>query len=313
MSTPTTLNPAHHQYPLPHQANYPATGYYSNGQMNGSTRQTAAYFNGYAANATSDSDLRRAATSNSRHSNQLPPIQTHPSPMANNAYSSADAAMRKDNKRKPDWNEFYKNGVPHEIIVIDDDTPPPSGARRQNGYASQHTDKRQRTGNQYDPVYNQTQTSYSATQTPYYENSASTDRTTSAYVTTAPTSLGSTTSTGTYNLPPLEDGTVGQKRKRTRAQIADDTAGPAKRREVERLTPPHLVYEPPKQPIIKAKEVHVEVIRDVCGCTPSKRRYCAHTKQKQNANDRFDDEDGHYNVVAGANLTDRCGQHVWQT
>jgi len=226
--------------------------------------------------------------------------------MAENTYSASDASAsgRKDNKRKPDWNEFYKNGVPAEIIVIDDDTPPPSGPRRHNAYTAQHTEKRQRTGNAYDPVYSQAQATYSATQTPYYENSASTDRTTSAYVTTAPTSLGSTTSTGTY-LPPLEDGTVGQKRKRTRAQIAED-AGPAKRREVERLTPPHLVYVPPEKPIIKAKEVHVEVIRDVCGCTPSRRRYCAHTKQKQNQNERFDDEDGHYNVVAGASLTDRC-------
>ena len=188
--------------------------------------------------------------------------------------------------------------------MIDDDTPPPNGLRRQNGYASSHNDKRQRTGNAYDPVYSTQQASYSATHTPYYENSASTDRTTSAYVTTAPTSLGSTTSNGTY-LPPLEDGSVGQKRKRTRAQQAEDV-GPVKRREVERLTPPHLLYIPPEKPIIKAKEVHVEVIRDVCGCTPSRRKSCAHTKQKQAANERFDDEDGHYNVVAGANLTDRC-------
>jgi dual-specificity kinase len=237
---------------------------------------------------------------------------------SNSTYAASDAALTNDAKRKPDWNEFYKNGVPAEIIVIDDDTPPPNGPRRQNGHAaataaaaaaaatSTYADKRQRTGNAYDPVYNQQQTTYSATQTPYYENSASTDRTTSAYVTTAPTSLGSTTSNGATYLPPLEDGTVGQKRKRTRAQVADDAGPGAKRREVERLTPPHMLYIPPEKPIVKAKEVHVEVIRDVCGCTPSRRKSCAHTKQKQNANERFDDEDGHYNVVAGANLTERC-------
>jgi dual-specificity kinase len=226
-------------------------------------------------------------------------------------FASSEAAMRRessDKKRRPDWNEFYKNGVPAEIIVIDDDTPPPNGQRRQNGYAaaSQHTDKRQRTGNAaFEPAYHQSAaTTYSATQTPYYENSASTDRTTSAYVATAPTSLGSTTSNGTY-LPPLEDGTVGQKRKRTRAQVAEDV-GPAKRREIERLTPPHLLYVPPEKPIVKAKEVHVEVIRDVCSCPAARRKFCAHTQQKKNANERFDDEDGHYNVVAGANLTERC-------
>jgi dual-specificity kinase len=215
--------------------------------------------------------------------------------------------MRRE-RRKPDWNEFYKNGVPAEIIVIDDDTPPPQ-PRRQNGYTSQHTDKKQRADNVYDPVYNP-QPSYSTTQTPYYENSASTDRTTSAYLTTAPTSLGSSAGNGTY-LPPLDDGTVGQKRKRTRAQVAEDS-GPAKRREVERLTPPHIHYIPPEKPIIKAKEVHVEVIRDVCGCTPSRRRYCAHTKQKQTTNERYDDEDGHYNVVAGASLTERCERTLLQ-
>jgi dual-specificity kinase len=306
MSTPSTLNPTHHQYYSPHQIHHSVANYHSNGQMNGASRQTAAYYNGYAPNNTSDtSDLRRAATSNStqRHSNQLPPIQASP-PSNNNTYSTASEAMNRD-KRKPDWNEFYKNGVPAEIIVIDDDTPPPTGQpRRTNGYSSQqHMDKKQRVGTAYDPVYNP-QPSYSTTQTPYYENSASTDRTTSAYHTTAPTSLGSSAGNGTY-LPPLEDGTVGQKRKRTRAQAAEDS-GPAKRREVERLTPPHIHYIPPDKPIIKAKEVHVELIRDVCGCTPSRRRYCAHTKQKQNATERYDDEDGHYNVMAGASLTDRC-------
>jgi dual-specificity kinase len=28
-------------------------------------------------------------------------------------------------RRPTDWNDFYKNGLPKEIIVIDDDTPPP--------------------------------------------------------------------------------------------------------------------------------------------------------------------------------------------
>ncbi|KIW04875.1 hypothetical protein, variant 1 [Verruconis gallopava] len=283
MSTPTTLNPAHHQYYSPHSAHHSVANYHANGAMNGTTRQTAAYYNGYAPNGASDnSDLRRAATSNARPSNQLPPIQTSPPSTA--AYPPSNAPMKRE-KRKPDWNEFYKNGVPSEIIVIDD-SPEPEPRRANGGaYTSQHGDKRQRTGNAYDPVYNP-QPSYSTTQTPYYENSTSTDRTTSAYLTTAPTSLGSSAGNGTY-LPPLDDGAVGQKRKRTRAQAAED-AGSAKRREVERLTPPHIHYIPPEKPIIKAKEVHVEVIRD-----------------KHATTEQYDDEDGHYNVVAGASLTDR--------
>lgn len=38
----------------------------------------------------------------------------------------------------PDWNEFYKNGLPHEIIVIDD-TPEPGPGRLRTAAASYHT------------------------------------------------------------------------------------------------------------------------------------------------------------------------------
>ncbi|KAF9958241.1 dual specificity protein kinase kns1 [Mortierella alpina] len=31
-------------------------------------------------------------------------------------------------KRSTNWTEFYKNGLPQEVIVIDDDTPPPQGS-----------------------------------------------------------------------------------------------------------------------------------------------------------------------------------------
>jgi len=199
----------------------------------------------------------------------------------NRASNSLNAPTEMNNprqqKREPDWAEFYKNGLPNEIIVIDDDEPQtsprtqprptqPNRTTTTNG-STRHTDKKRKTtaSTAYDPVYNQ-QTSYSTTQTPYYDNSPSnntisTDRTTSAINTTAATSLGSQASNGAY-IPPLEIGTVGQKRKRTR-RAAQDEANEAKRREVDLHGDPFSLYVPPPNPPIKAKEVFVQVVADV--------------------------------------------------
>jgi dual-specificity kinase len=261
-----------------------------------------------ANTAASASDLRRAATNNSRHPNTLPPIKSPSSEMSRD---------KRDRGRKVDWNEFYKNGVPEEIIVIDDDTPPralhahaATTASLTNGAARPAEKKRKTASNAYDPVYNP-QPSYSTTQTPYYENSssknntASTDRTTSAYITTAATSLGSQTSNGAY-LPPLEDGVVGQKRKRTRAAAAEEEKG-AKRRELDRQSPLSIHYIPPSKPIIKAKEVPVEVISDVRPPTHPVCKFLTDPKQKSHMKDKkVDDDDGHFIVVPDADLTPRC-------
>jgi dual-specificity kinase len=103
----------------------------------------------------------------------------------------------------------------------DEDPPPPPPpqpglARTATNGSARHTDKKRKTtaSTAYDPVYNQ-QTSYSTTQTPYYDSpnhSLSTDRTTSALNTTAATSLGSQASNG-HHISPLDNSAVGQKRK----------------------------------------------------------------------------------------------------
>lgn len=143
-------------------------------------------------------------------SRQLPPLPGMP------------VVKRRD--RHPDWDEFYKNGMPKEIIVIDDDSPPPPTKKTRTGYDS-----------------------YSAYTS---GDSASTDRTTSLQ--TAPTSLSSGS---------LPEETVGQKRKRvTRQQLADEK----KRKDVDILGDPHSIYVPPPKPPIKAKDVHVPQIKDVC-------------------------------------------------
>ncbi|KAI9880265.1 MAG: dual specificity protein kinase kns1 [Pleopsidium flavum] len=218
--------------------------------------------------------------------------------------SQSSSALQESRKRerRPDWNDFYRNGPPKEIIVIDDDSPPPKPPSEDgrpnhttrtvmgNGNSQQHANKKRKTGpgSAYDSVYDQ-QHSYSATQTPHYRDSPSattisTDRTTSALNTTAGTSLGSHSggSNGAY----AEDGAVGQKRKRiTRKQVADE----AKRREIEVNGDAYSSYIPPPKPPIKAKEVFVPPVHDL-------------TLPKLQ---KVDDDDGHYIVVPDAELTDR--------
>lgn len=268
-------------------------------------------YNGYAS-GTSTTDQRRTATAHSRQPQQLPPISTGPAP--DNTMSAPGSANR---RRNPDWADFYKNGLPKEVIVIDDDDEDPAPApprepgltRTATNALARHTDKKRKTtaSTAYDPVYNQ-QTSYSTTQTPYYDSpnhSLSTDRTTSALNTTAATSLGSQASNG-HHISPLDNSAVGQKRKRTRA-VAQDEAKQTKRRELDHDDNPFSLYQPPPNPVIKAKDVYVQVVPDV-RCTQSSLSLSdTDLSQKSYTKDqKVDDEDGHYIVVPEADLTDRC-------
>lgn len=270
MSTPSTATatlPPHHQFYSHHHTYQPNI---SNAQVaNGSGRIGNSLYNSYAS-GSSNSDLRRTATAHSRQPPQLPPI-THPSPIDMSATDPGSAHRR----RNPDWADFYKNGIPREVIVIDDDDddedlhPPPQRnqgpARTATNPSARHADKKRKTtaSTAYDPIYNQ-HTSYSTTHTPYYDSpnhSLSTDRTTSALNTTAPTSLGSQVSNG-HNISPHDNSAAGQKRKRTRAVVQDE-AKQAKRRELDHHDDPFSLYQPPPNPVIKAKDVYVQVVQDV--------------------------------------------------
>jgi dual-specificity kinase len=195
---------------------------------------------------------------------------------------SATLPTAQSRKKKPDWGEFYKNGVPKEIIVIDDDddvndetlqptwktvsrAPAPGTATAlTNGTAVPPANKKRRTGMEtaFDLAYYDRPT-YSIPSQQYGEessgNSISTDRTTSLQ-TTAPTSLGSHGSASTNNMY-YEEAAVGQKRKRvvTRKSARDEQ----KRRELEIAGDAYSSYIPPPKPPIKAKDVAVPVIRDV--------------------------------------------------
>ncbi|OTB07957.1 hypothetical protein M426DRAFT_19510 [Hypoxylon sp. CI-4A] len=209
-----------------------------------------------------------------------------PPSTASTSQSYADGQPRKRRRSKePDWETFYKNGLPKEVIVIHD-TPEPeqeysttSSKANGKGVANDYTTttrpaiKRRRKDGESQEV--RTNVSYQQNSS---GESASTDRTTSAHNTTAATSLVS--SNGQYD---HDSSQVGQKRKRTRQQIAQE----AKRREVEVLGDAFVSYRPPQKPVKKAGDVTVRVVND----------------RSHQSGVRVDDDDGHYIVVPDADLT----------
>ncbi|KAI6373651.1 hypothetical protein MCOR25_003423 [Pyricularia grisea] len=247
------------------------------------------------------------STPRSEYTSTVMPSTTQTATITRPEEMDAAGPRKRRRSKGPDWDNFYKNGLPREVIVIDDDSEPevlsqstaPGSARtiinghatraNGNGHAymngapansrSQHTAKRRRRDGEpsahYDPVHNRVVGSH--TNTP--ASTISSDRTTSAIATTAPTSLGSSSSNGHY-----EDANAGQKRKRTTRQ----QAGQAKRREAALYgDAAYTNYQPPAKPIKKAPEVSVRVVHD-----PNLK------------NLKVDDEDGHYIIVPDAELTE---------
>jgi dual-specificity kinase len=282
MSTPSTATATlplpHHQYYSRHQAYTPQSSTYA--ALNGSLVNAVPrlpnpqYSSAYTASDTIVADQRRTITASSRPSTRLPPVEhSHSLQTLDHREMNGSKLPRSSRSgnpsRQPNWDDYFKNGVPEEIIVIDDDTPEPAPRDR-------HADKKRKTGvsSNYDPVYNP-QPSYSTTQTPYYENSStnhtvSTDRTAPAYKGTGSSSTGPSITNRSY-YPPLDEGVVGQKRKRA-ARVADDNKV-VKRREVERVQSPFSAYIAPPKPPIKAREVYVKPIKDVRAD-----RFCASSK-----------------------------------
>ena len=176
-------------------------------------------------------------------------------------------------QRQPDWNDFYRNGIPQEIIVIDDDSPEPTQKKMENRVSRpsnkngakmpvEPANKKRKTGQGQESALARHQPSYSNTNTPHYvdsgSNTISTDRTASLQ-TTAPTSLGSH-GRGVSGGGAYANQMAGQKRKRVTRQ---STADEKKRREIEVVGDAYSCYVPPPKPPIKAAEVGVRVIKDV--------------------------------------------------
>ncbi|EGY19370.1 serine/threonine-protein kinase AFC2 [Verticillium dahliae VdLs.17] len=245
---------------------------------------------------------RPAPRSDAAAYNTMPTTTTH---TQSSAQQPSSATRKRRRSQAPDWDKFYQNGLPKEIIVIEDSPEPGQAPNRgvkviataaaalnvtttANGAAAaRHVAKRRKRDDEpqpYDPIYhNKYAGSHAHTPQNHSTPSGSTistDRTTSsAHHTTAATSLSS--SNGYH-----EDTQAGQKRKRTtRQQLAQE----AKKRELEALSDTCPSYRPPPYPPKKAPDVHVRVIQD----------------HPYNKNSKVDDDDGHYVVVPDADLTDK--------
>lgn len=286
MSTPSTAtatlppNPhygySHHQ----HYQNPPSAYRSSNTALAGGSRQVGNYAPTSASHHTSNvgsTSLSQSATSQPHHSNLIQDKERTMSYSQSVTSGSGSNSKKRNRSREPDWHNFYKNGLPAEVIVIDDTPPPqspidgPSNSKAKGaagrivaGSSQKHTAKKRKRDEAapaYDPVYHLAQTP-SPTNTPYKNSnsdSTSTDRTTSAIQTTAATSLGSQYSQNGHKVE--AEVQSGQKRKRvaTRQQMAKE----AKRREVEVNGDASTNYKPPPRPPVKAAEVIVKALPDV--------------------------------------------------
>ncbi|KAH8595843.1 kinase-like domain-containing protein [Bisporella sp. PMI_857] len=305
MSTPGTLPPYHNQnHGYSHHQNYTSTNGYlpPRSILNGNNRVG----NSYNLPAPSSHDTETSSASvglpdyspGTRYKD--PRIEKRSAAMPTTSITKQQTSKKRQRSRdrEPDWNNFYKNGLPKEVIVIDDSPPPEqSVSSSANGHIGRSVattngrhaaKKRRRDDVVYDPVYHNA--SGSSNNTPQYHSGSgstiSTDRTTSAVHTTAATSLGSNSS-NTQNGYVAIDTQPGQKRKRTatRLQLANE----AKRKELELNGDAFTSYRPPPRPPIKAPDVQVRVVHDN-----------SYTK-----NTKVDDEDGHYMVIPEADLTER--------
>ncbi|KAK7927817.1 hypothetical protein PG985_004815, partial [Apiospora marii] len=209
--------------------------------------------------------------------------------------SNQNAARKRRRSESPNWTEFYKNGVPKVVIVIDD-TPEPdgdvkdaasncsattftgTGVGSDAGIIPRHVAKKRRKDDEYVKGGRVVNGSHIATPNSV---TSSTDRTTSAQNTTAPTSLASLSFNGQYEYE--QASAPGLKRKRTRQQHAQE----AKRRDIEALGDAYISYRPPPTPIKIWAKIAVPVVTD---------RY---------SNNKVDDEDGHYIVVPDTDITQR--------
>ncbi|KAK7210213.1 hypothetical protein V2G26_017391 [Clonostachys chloroleuca] len=167
----------------------------------------------------------------------------------------------------PDWNEFYKNGLPSEVIVIED-TPEPDTNGSIKDVASYH-------------IIAPTIPPHSATKKRKYEDDSS-SISTSAKISSNQSLQASSKSTP-YDVPSpstsSKDARAAKKR-RTRGQNTVDRDG-------TRQSPSVVGYQGLSKPPVKARDVAVRRIAPGAG------------------NRRVDDDDGHYIIVPDSHVTNQ--------
>lgn len=299
-----------------------SNGYSTQAQTQSRGGAEYSYTNGLAQQPAHE-DLRRRGSRASQHQRPYPEPASASSSRAapatagaqmpsashyDNARGESHERRQRRSKGEVDWVQYFGGKPPAEIITIhDDDSPAPPATTHKvtqppapvaNGtYAppAQHVDKRRRVNGAANdvPASGESRTPYS------YSNGTSTE---SLQNTTAPTSLGSSTSSR------LEPSKVGEKRKRT----TRGTEIERKKQETERLGPRGYLaeygeYQPPPKQHKKLRELAVPVLHDVSSTnlTESLRRAIANTYKRYKNNEKIDDEDGHYIVQEGSSIANR--------
>ena len=274
MSTPSTITAT---IPPPHHLHH--YGYTQSQSSFGNTRRlpdptsvtrTSGLVSSLSYPTNTPSSLPRHTSSSSMQ----PRPRAMPPSHSDSRLPTTQAIKR---EREPDWGEFYKNGIPKEIIQIDSDSDEEAPTRSTKVPAQQNKANVRGGGpNKAQPAAKKRKTEQASVyepdrdQQPHYSqpnsgasHTASTDRTTSLQ-TTAPTSLGSHTSQGSSRTMTAAEVTTaaGQKRKRvvTRRSAADDL----RRQQAEGAADALAHYCPPPKPPVRAPEVRVAPLRDVC-------------------------------------------------
>ena len=203
-------------------------------------------------------------------------------------------------KRSPNWDEFYRNGYPTDIIVIEDDTPPPT-----NAYLSESS-----AASSASSCYGSSSSSMSAISSASTRNYIDPSSTNMAPIDNSKQQLYSTSNASTVNLVPKaslmdqhytlvspqsrslfdlgNSPQVNSSLKRRRDNVTSHlhlyeydqknvvgledipmdltTADPKKRK---------LEYHPPKKPVSKAKDVMVQAVVEVSFlCSRSRENPC---------------------------------------
>jgi len=267
MSTPSTATAVHHPHHFyPRYSDYkPPTPLHRPKPPQQNDLQAMAY-NSYDYNGVAATNGNHASK---LHSN-LPPL-TEKEPRS----SMDEPSSRR--QRSANWNDFYKNGLPSEVIVIEDDSPgpqPPRTIRLSPAHASRtlvdnsgsvrHVDKRRRVNtppkqNSLNRAATKIETHSSHHQVSASSGTVSSGRRTSGPYSTGPTSLESSSSANRQQVPVREAAQPGQKRKRPERTAEVD----AEQLEFIAQHRTWSNYFPPPNPPIKAHEVFVAQVKEV--------------------------------------------------
>ncbi|KYK56537.1 hypothetical protein DCS_03537 [Drechmeria coniospora] len=218
--------------------------------------------------------------------------------------AAEDVARKRRRSREPDWNTFYRNGLPKEIIVIHDTPEPEANTSRKltngathgltNGSTalppsrdlhSQQPVKRRRRDDGTSSSHHLPGLASRPNDSPQHLLPSTTPVGSAMLADHAHSALHANGPTSSSSASHYDHVQASLKRKRTRQQVANE----AKRRDLDGLGDQFFAYRPPPFPPKKASEVHVRVVHD----------------RLHDKNHKVDDDDGHYIVVPDANLTEK--------